>query len=98
MTVSEGVMIMIPKHLGGVVPKYSAQWWERVSIVPAEESAKEENLPLSTAWSMPSYTYGRDVGIAGTSTARCTENSICGEPLNRLPVAGQRAPGSPRSG
>ena len=62
MTVSEGVVVMIPKHLGGVVPKYSAQWWERVSIVPAEESAKEENLPLSTAWSMPSYTYGRDAG------------------------------------
>jgi hypothetical protein len=43
--VSEGVMLMISNG----VPKYSAQWWERVNIGPAEESAKTENLPPSTA-------------------------------------------------
>ena len=57
MTVSEGVVGMIPKHLGGVVPEYSAQWWEQVSIgIVSPVIMRDE---LSKAKSQQSYQSSR---------------------------------------
>ena len=45
--VSEGVMI--PKNVGGMVPKYSAEWWKRVANFFGEERTTDEHLPPPTA-------------------------------------------------
>jgi hypothetical protein len=44
--VSEGVMVQ--KSQGGGVPKYSAEWWKRVTASLREETTTDEHLPPST--------------------------------------------------
>jgi hypothetical protein len=49
---------MVPKYSGGMVPKYSAKWWRRVSISLDEGSKEDEHLPLSTASTSDFDEYG----------------------------------------
>ena len=44
---SEGVMV--PKNVGGMVPKYSAEWWKRAANFLGEERTTDEHLPPPTA-------------------------------------------------